>query len=99
MKRNPSGGWLGDTGAVNLTTEWSNITNIELRGNWLGGGSYTLYIRKSGSSSYGYSAISVVNNRWYGAAPKGYAAYGPISDDGGSIIYSGNVWDGNGQPL
>ncbi len=99
MMTNSSGGWLGDTGAINITTEWSNISNVELRGNWIGGGSYTLYIRKSSGKAYIYSNISVLSNRWYGTAPKGYAAYGPISDDGSSITYSGNIWDGSGQPL
>lgn len=96
----PNGGWLGETGALNLTTEWSSITNVVIKGNWLGGGSYTLYIRKSsGGGGYTYSNIQVLNNRWMGSAPKGYAAYGPMSDDGGSITESGNVWDTTGLPL
>lgn len=100
MMNSPTGSWLGDTGAVNITTEWSNISNVEVKGNWMGGGSYTLYVRKSsGSNAYTYSNIGVINNRWYGSAPKGFAAWGPISDDGGSITFTNNVWDASGQPL
>ncbi len=92
--------WRTETGALNVTTEWSSIKNVEIRGNWFGGGSYTLYIRKSSSGNgYTYSAIKVQDNRWYGKAPKGYAAWGPISDDGGDITYTGNVWDDDGSSL
>lgn len=95
-----NGNWLGDTGAINLTTEWSSITNVEIRGNWIGGGGYTLYIRRSSSGSgYNYSGIRVINNRWYGSPPKGFAQWGPMSDDGGDIIFTGNVWDSTNQPI
>lgn len=100
MVNDPNSNWLGDTGAINITTEWSSVDNVEVNGNWLGGGSYTLYVRKSSAGGgFTYSNIKVTNNRWYGSAPKGFAAFGPMSDDGGSITTTGNVWDTSGQPL
>lgn len=100
MVNDPNNNWLGDTGAINITAEWSSINNVDVNGNWLGGGSYTLYVRKSsGGGGFTYSNIKVTNNRWYGSAPKGFAAFGPMSDDGGSITTTGNVWDTSGQPL
>jgi hypothetical protein len=96
----PNNGWLDETGALNITTEWSNITNVTAKGNWFGGGSYSVYVRKSGSgNAYTYSNINFINNRWMGSAPAGFAAYGPMSDDGNITTFTGNVWDSSGAPI
>ena len=94
-----TGNWLGDTGAINISTDFANINNTEINGNWIGGGSYTLYARLSSGNSYTYNNVNITNNRWYGSAPKGYAAYGPMSDDGNITTFTGNVWDSSGQPI
>ena len=94
-----AGNWLDETGAINLTATWSTIANTVINGNWIGGGSYTLYIRTSTSfGTYVYSNIKVSNNVWYGIAPKGYANYGPMSDEGGLVTYTNNTWE-NGAAL
>ncbi|MEO6513243.1 MAG: right-handed parallel beta-helix repeat-containing protein [Candidatus Saccharimonadales bacterium] len=98
LMQDVSGNWLGDTGAINLTTENSNIDNVDIRGNWIGGGSYTLYVvRSTDHPTNRYTNISVVNNRWYGSAPNGYAMWGPVSSDDPITTWSGNVWDATGQ--
>jgi hypothetical protein len=100
MMRDVNGNWLGDTGAINLTTENSNIDNVDIRGNWIGGGSYTLYVvRSSVNTQYRYTNVSVVNNRWYGSPPTGYAMWGPASTDDPITTWSGNVWDANNQVI
>lgn len=92
-----SGNWLGDTGAINVTATWGNITNTVIDGNWLGGGSYTLNLEEQGG--YTLSSLTVTNNRWYGSAPKGHAAYGPIRAANLITTYSNNVWDDTSQAL
>ena len=94
------GRWLGATGAVNITTEYSNISNVTVSGNWVGGGSFTLYVRKSGNrNGFSYSGIRLTGNRFYGSAPIGFAEYGPLSTDGGDVEFIGNVWDVDGRPV
>lgn len=94
------GRWLGATGAVNVTTEWSNISNVTVQGNWVGGGSFTLYVRTSGNpNGFTYSDINLIGNRFYGSAPIGFAQYGPLSTNGGDVEFTGNVWDADGTPV
>lgn len=96
----PDGNWLEDTGAINITAHWSDIENVEIRGNWLGGGSYTLYATAVDSNAL--DDIRIVDNRFYGTPPGGHAAWGPITtDDGdkGISLLQGNVWDDTGAPL
>jgi hypothetical protein len=91
----PNGNWLDETGALNITTEWSNIDNVEAYGNWFAGGSYSLYVRKSGSgNSYRYTNINIHNNRWI----RNSYAYGPASTDGG-VTNTANVFDDNGAAV
>ncbi len=97
LMTNKSGGWLLDTGAINITPTWSSISGVIVHGNWLGGGSYTLNLDEQGG--YSLTNLTVTNNRWYGSAPKGYAAFGPIRDPSLITTNSGNVWDSTNQPL
>ena len=94
---NPSGGWLNDTGAINVTATWSAINALEITGNWLGGGSYTLYVDEQG---YNVTTASIINNTWYGSPPTGYAAWGPalVRDNGSVTTWSGNKWE-NGTSI
>jgi hypothetical protein len=98
LMTSPSGNWLGDTGAINVTAWQGGIDNVDINGNWLGGGSYTLYVDEQGG--YNASNVKITNNTWYGAAPRGYAAYGPalIRDSGSVPTWSGNTWE-NGTAL
>jgi hypothetical protein len=92
-----SGAWLGETGAINITPTWANVNNIELRGNWIGGGSFTLNLDEQGG--YHLTNLTVTNNRWYGSAPSGFAAYGPIRASTLITTFTGNVWDTSGAPV
>lgn len=92
-----SGNWLSDTGAINIASTWSNIANVLVDHNWLGGGSYTLTLDEQGG--FTITGLTVTNNRWYGSAPRGYAAYGPIRSEHLITTYTNNVWDDTGSPL
>lgn len=96
---NASGnGWLTETGAINISDDSSVINDVEINGNWLGGGSYTVYV----DDQFGYSLsnIKLINNTWLGNPPKGYAGYGPllIRSTGTVTTNTGNKWE-NGQAL
>jgi hypothetical protein len=94
------GSWLEATGAINVTSEYSNVSNVTISGNWMGGGSFTLYVRESSASNgFGYSGVAITNNRWSGPPSRGYAHYGAMSSDGGISQFSGNVWDATGEPV
>jgi hypothetical protein len=93
---------LGQTDAINLDSGAAGqpVTNKTITGNYLTGGSYTIY----GGASLGNttSAITVQNNR-FGQAyyPKsgqfGPGAYFNASATGSS--WTGNVWDTTAQPV
>jgi nitrous oxidase accessory protein NosD len=95
----PAGRWLRDTGAINITTHWSDIRNVDIRGNWIGGGSYTLYV--TDVADHVYEQISIVGNRWYGKGPAGHAAWGAMSvdDAAGVSEFRDNLWGDTGEPL
>jgi len=91
-------GWLTETGAINISDDSSVINDVEINGNWLGGGSFTVYV----DDQFGYSLsnIKLINNTWLGNPPKGYAGYGPllIRNAGTVTANTGNKWE-NGQAL
>jgi hypothetical protein len=91
-----NGNWMSETGAINLTAWAENIDSVEIHGNWIGGGTYSLYIDEQ--NSYKATNIRVTNNHWYGVAPLGHAVYGPFSYARRESItaWSGNVWEGDG---
>lgn len=92
-----NGNWLSDTGAINVTATWSNISGVVIHGNWMGGGGNTLNLDEQGG--YKLSNLTVTNNRWYGSAPKGYAFWGPIRAQNLITTFTGNVWDATNQAL
>jgi hypothetical protein len=94
LVNDPSGKWRGETGALNITAEFSNIDNVEANGNWFGGGSYSLYVRRSGSKPYRYTNVTIRNNRWL----RGTYQFGTHSIDD-PVTWSGNVFDDNGQVI
>jgi hypothetical protein len=89
-----SGNWRSNTGALNITTEWSGIDDVDVRGNVFGGGSYTLYVRV-GSSGRPYTNVNIQDNRWI----RDSARWGTASIEPYPVTWSGNVWDDDGQPL
>ncbi len=96
LDNDPNGNWIERTSALFISSAYSNVDNVEARGNWLGGGSYTLYVRLSGAGpSYRYSNITIRDNRWI----RGSANYGPHSIGPDPVVWSNNVWDDNGQPI
>jgi len=95
---NVSDGWLGDTGAINVSDDSGIINNIQINGNWLGGGSYTLYV--DDKFAYSISNAQITNNVFLGAAPTGHAAFGPMLIRTPSTVTANtnNTWE-NGQAL
>lgn len=95
MMTDPSGAWLTETGAINVTGTWSSIDNTVINGNWLGGGSYTLNL--DDGQGYAVTNLKVTNNVFYGSAPKGHAYYGINREPSVVTTWSGNTWSDTGQ--
>lgn len=92
MLTDASGAWRGETGAINITATWSNMNAIDVNGNWVGGGSYTVYVDEQG---FNVTNATFTNNTWYGTSPAGHATYGPalIRDNSSVTSWSGNTWE------
>lgn len=91
----PSGSWLDDTGAINLTAWTVNIDNVEMNGNWLGGGGYSIYVdEQSGKQA---TNVVITNNTWY----RDSYLWGThlIRDNSSVTAWTGNIFDDNGQVL
>lgn len=93
-----SGAWRTETGAINISDDSSVIDNVEVNGNWLGGGSFTIYV--DDKFAYSISNVKITNNTFYGTPPNGRAAFGTmlIRTPGTVTVNSGNKWE-SGQPL
>lgn len=89
---NISGG-MGETGCVNIATDFASINNVTVEDNDFTGGTYSLYVRLQGAGS-AVTNIKVRNNRWH--TPH---IYGTQSIDPSSAIveWTGNTFDG--KPL
>jgi hypothetical protein len=98
MLTDPAGNWLDETGAVNVSPTWSAMQNIEVRGNWLGGGSYTVYV--DDQSGLALNNVAITDNHFYGTAPNGRAAFGPLMIRHANSVSStaNNSWE-DGTPL
>lgn len=85
----PTDKWLDETGAINLTAYNGDIDDVEMNGNSLGGGSYTLYVDEQNTSKA--TNVRITNQIFF----KGTAAYGThlIRRDGSVTQFSGNVLD------
>jgi hypothetical protein len=89
---NISGG-AGETGCVNIATDFGDISNVTVEGNDFTGGTYSFYARLQGAGN-SITNIHVVNNRWH--TPHIYGTH--------SVIPTSSVveWNGstlNGSPL
>ncbi len=91
----PSDKWLDDTGAINITPYVSSLSDVELVGNWMGGGSYTLYVDEQNGAQA--NMIKITNNRWV----RNSAQFGThlIRRDASVTVWSGNVFDDNGDAI
>lgn len=83
------GEWLGETGAINLTAYQGDIDDVEMNGNTLGGGSYTLYVDEQNDSKA--TNVKITSNTFY----KGTAAYGThlIRREASVTVFTGNRTD------
>ena len=79
------------TSCVNFTTDFGGISNIQITGNLLNGGNYTVYSRSGGNGDP--TGVTVTGNQFGGAD-----VFGLLSDDG-SVTWSGNVSDSTGQTI
>lgn len=91
----PADAWLGETGAVNVTAYAGDIDDVTIHGNWLGGGSYTLYVDEQNGDQA--TNVKITGNRFYRMT----AAYGThLIRDGGSVTtWTGNVFDDDGAAI
>lgn len=83
------GKFRGETGAINLTAYQGDIDDVEMNGNTLGGGSYTLYVDEQNSSKA--TNIKITNTTFY----KDSAAYGThlIRRAASVTVFTGNKLD------
>jgi hypothetical protein len=75
----------GETGAINFSTDFAELSNSTIQANTLKGGTYTLYLDRTGS--FEISGITVKDNRWY----DGSYMYGPVVNDNVTNL----TWTGN----
>ncbi len=91
----PSGNWLDDTGAINLTAWAGDIDNVEMKGNWVGGGGYTIYVDEQGG--YNATDVSITNNKWYRSSYQWGTHL--IRDNNSVVSWTGNTFEDNGQAI
>jgi hypothetical protein len=73
--------------ALNITATGININDVQINGNWLGGGGGTVDLdQQQGAKT---TNVSLTNNIWYTSPP---AAYGPLNLHGTNII---SAWHNN----
>jgi hypothetical protein len=74
---NISGG-AGETGCVNIATDFASIDNVVVENNDFTGGTYSLYARLQGAGS-SITNIKVRNNRWHTPHIYGTHSVAPLS--------------------
>ena len=91
----PQGEWLSDTGAINLTAWSGDIDDVEMNGNWLGGGSYTLYVDEQNGDQA--TNVKITNNRFY----RGSASAGThlIRDSSSVTVWRENAFEDNSEAI
>jgi len=95
----------GATSAVILSTgSASDMRNVQVSGNLLGGGAFTVYggYEAGRDTLSKISNISVTNNRFTTSVFPRAGAYGPLTSVDSPVVVSGNTWaDGTqtGQPV
>jgi chitodextrinase len=97
----PNGTWLQDTGALNVTADWGDIDQFTIDGNWLGGGTYSLYLTKiSGVGHPGILYSGTVTNNKFHRNTYAYAAY-TVDDPVSSHItaWNNNTYIDNGETI
>ena len=81
------------TSCVNFNTDFGGVSNIQITGNLLNGGNYTVYARNGGRGHGDPTGVSVTDNHFGGAD-----VFGLVSADG-SVTWTGNVSDSTGQAV
>jgi hypothetical protein len=71
----------GINSALNITATGINISNVQVNGNWLGGGGGTLDLDQQRGATT--TNVSLTDNVWY-STPK--ATYGPLSIHGSNMV-------------
>jgi hypothetical protein len=85
----------GINSALNITATGVNIDNVQVNGNWLGGGGTTLDLdQQMGATA---KNVSVTNNTWYETPPP---LWYPVGDHSSRIVsaWSRNTFS-NGTPI
>jgi hypothetical protein len=95
---NPDGSWQQNTGAIYAAATWGDIYQLVITGNWLGGGTYSMYLT---TVDVGVPAVlrtaDVTNNQWY----RNSYAYGThdYKPPWTPRTWSGNKFSDNGQTI
>lgn len=92
-----SGG--NETGALFIQPTWLPIHNVFIRGNYLEGGGFNLYLERTGNASYGN--VNAINNRF---RPTGWGAATTASGPGytswrDNHLHDSQRPDGKGAPV
>jgi hypothetical protein len=85
----------GVNSALNITATGIDINDVQINGNWLGGGVFTLDLdQQQGATA---TNVSVTNNVWYASPP---ALYGAANIHGSNIVsaWTNNTWT-TGKPV
>lgn len=85
----------GSTSAIILSTgSASDMRNVQIDGNLLGGGAYTVYggYLAGTDSRAKVSQIAITNNRFSTRIHPKSGAYGPLTSTDSPVVVSGNTW-------
>jgi hypothetical protein len=82
-------GGSGETGAVNIATDFGDISNVLVEDNDLTGGTYSLYVRSA--RGHLVSGVTVKDNRWH--TPHIYGTHS-VEPREAVAVWSGNALDG-----
>ncbi len=76
--------------------------DIDINGNWIGGGGFTLRVELSGPNhDYPVTNVQVRNNKWWYTAATAGTTWGPVAVRARGIIsnWSNNTWMGDGTTI
>jgi hypothetical protein len=92
--------WQHNTGALYAAATYGKLDQLTIDGNWLGGGTYSLYmttVKGQSSSAVLGTTVDVTNNKWY----RNSYAYGThdYQSPWHPSTWSNNTFEDNGQAI
>ncbi|HSX28785.1 MAG TPA: RICIN domain-containing protein [Candidatus Saccharimonadales bacterium] len=101
VQTNADESWQHNTSALYVAATWGDLDNVQVDGNWFGGGTFSLYnvTVKVNNPPAQLKNVDVTNNKWY----RGSYAYGPYATDDNSNwkarTWSNNSYEDNGAAI